>query len=82
MGKTILYIAVSLNGYIAGPQEDLSWLNPQNDINVIQSNKTGDDNPYEFDAFFKSVGAIIIGRSTYDLEMRMGWGARIKFRNL
>lgn len=75
MGKTILYIAVSLDGYIAGPNEDLSWLNPKNDINSTPPDEPKDSNPYEFDAFFKNVGAIIIGRDTYDLEMRMGWGS-------
>ncbi len=67
MGKTILYIAMSLDGYIAGPNEDLSWLNSGSDID------SGGDNPYAWEPFIASVGAIIMGRNTYDLEMRNGW---------
>lgn len=73
MGKTILYIAISLDGYIAGPNEDLSWLNTDDENKDSISTNAENDNPYEWKAFFASVGAIIIGRNTYDLEMRNGW---------
>jgi hypothetical protein len=26
-GKTILYIATSLDGYVAGPNDEIEWLN-------------------------------------------------------
>jgi dihydrofolate reductase len=61
MPKTILYIASSLDGYIAGKEDDLTWLDPFQDVN------------YDYEAFFSNIGAIIEGRRTYDIEIRNGW---------
>jgi dihydrofolate reductase len=61
MSKTILYIASSLDGYIAGKNDDLSWLDPYQTVD------------YAFDAFFSTIGSIIEGRRTYDIEIRNGW---------
>jgi dihydrofolate reductase len=61
MAKTVLYIAVSLDGYIAGRDDDLSWLDPYSDVD------------YEFDKFLSTIGAIIVGRRTYDIEVARGW---------
>jgi len=55
MPKTILYIASSLDGYIAGKDDDLSWLGPFQDVD------------YDFAAFFSKIGAIIEGRRTYQI---------------
>ncbi len=59
--KTILYIASSLDGYIAGKDDDLSWLMPYEDVD------------YDYEAFFSTIGAIIEGRRTYDIEVKNGW---------
>jgi len=64
MSRTILYIAMSIDGYITGPDEDISWLD---DVGEPESEE--DDNPYAWEPFFGSVGAIIVGRSTYDWEV-------------
>ncbi len=61
MSKTILYIAASLDGFIAGPNDDISWLNPYQGI------ETG------YKEFFAGVGAIIEGRRTYEIEVKNGW---------
>ncbi len=61
MQKTILYIAISLDGYIAGKEDDLSWLDPYQNVD------------YGYDAFFSKIGAIIEGRRTYDIEIKSGW---------
>lgn len=58
--KVILYIAMSLDGYIAKPNDDLSFLNS------VQ--KEGEDYGY-FD-FIKSVDTVILGRKTYDWVMK------------
>lgn len=74
MSKTILYIPMSLDGFIAGPNEDLSWLDTYNESDDSKVTKKVDgDNPYDFKKFQASVGAIIMGRNTYDLEKRNGW---------
>ncbi len=50
-----VFIACSLDGFIAGPGDDLSWLPPPGD----------DDHGYG--AFMAGVGAILMGRKTYDV---------------
>lgn len=54
--KVILYIASSLDGYIAQPNDDLSFLG------IVQ--KEGED--YGYGAFIHAVDTVIIGRKTYD----------------
>jgi dihydrofolate reductase len=58
--KLILYIAMSLDGYIAQPNDDLSFLS------IVQ--KEGED--YGYGAFIKTVDTVIIGRKTYDWVMK------------
>jgi len=55
----IVYIATSLNGYIAKPNDDLSFLS------IVQ--QEGED--YGYDAFIKTVDTVILGRKTYDWVM-------------
>lgn len=54
--QLILYIAVSLDGYIAKPGDDLSFLD--------RVQKEGED--YGYKRFLQSVDTVIIGRRTYD----------------
>lgn len=61
MSQTILYIATSLDGFVAGKNDDVSWLMRYNDVD------------YGFGEFFSHVGAIIQGRRTYDVEVQDGW---------
>lgn len=58
--KVILYIACSLDGYIAKPNDDLSFLE------MVQ--KEGED--YGYQNFVKSVDTVIMGRKTYDWVMQ------------
>jgi dihydrofolate reductase len=53
-----LFIATSLDGYIAGPDDDLSWLFTDTD--------------YGFTRFYSGVDALIIGRGTYDVLRSFG----------
>lgn len=53
--KVILYIACSLDGYIAQPNDDLSFLN------LVQ--KEGED--YGYHAFIQTIDTVIMGRKTY-----------------
>jgi len=57
--KAILYIAASLDGYIAGPGDDLSFLS--------RVEKPGED--YGYAAFMKTVDTVLLGRKTYDWVM-------------
>lgn len=51
-----VFIACSLDGFIAGPEGDLSWL-PEPDPG-------GED--YGYGAFMRDTGAILMGRNTYE----------------
>jgi dihydrofolate reductase len=54
--KLLIYIATSLDGYIAATGDDLSFLS------VVQ--KEGED--YGYHDFIKTVDTVILGRRTYD----------------
>jgi len=58
--KVILYIATSLDGYIAKPNDDLSFLS--------RVQKEGQD--YGYAKFIKTVDTVIMGRKTYDWVMK------------
>jgi dihydrofolate reductase len=58
MRKVVLFIASSLDGYIAGKDDDISWL--------------FDDADYGYKEFLASVDTVLMGRRTYDLVLRMG----------
>lgn len=55
MRKLSLFIAISLDGYIAKPNDDLSFLN------IVE--KEGED--YGYSEFNSNIDTIIIGRKTY-----------------
>ena len=55
-----VYIAASIDGYIAGKNDELDFLN-------LAHNDDGED--YGFYAFHKSVDTLILGRSTYDITL-------------
>ena len=60
MRKLIIYIAASLDGYIAKPNDDLSFLK------VVE--KEGED--YGYAKFIENIDTIIIGRKTHDWVLR------------
>lgn len=60
--KLVLYIAMSLDGYIAAENDDLSFLSA-----VEQE---GED--YGYAEFINSIDTIILGRKTYDKVISMG----------
>lgn len=57
MKKVILYIAVSLDGYIADPNGSVDWIKGQDDS--VEPEDT-------FTPFFDSVDTVIMGKRTYD----------------
>lgn len=60
MRKLSLFIATSLDGYIAKPNDDLSFLK------LVE--KEGED--YGYAAFTANIDTIILGRKTYDYVVR------------
>lgn len=61
--KVILYIATSLDGYIAKPNDDLGFLS------IVE--QEGQD--YGYADFVKTVDTVIVGRKTYDKVISMGF---------
>ena len=57
MIKTVLYIATSLDGFIARPDGNIDWLTS------TPSQQTGD---YGYAEFLNSIGTTIMGRKTYN----------------
>lgn len=60
MRKLIIYIATSLDGYIAKPNDDLSFLK------LVE--KEGED--YGYAEFTATIDTIILGRKTYDWVLK------------
>jgi len=57
-----VFIACSLDGFIAGPDSDLSWL---------PTPPEGGDEDFGWHAFIERIGCILMGRGTYDAVAAM-----------
>lgn len=67
-----VYLASSFDGFIAGPDDDLSWLTGTPDGPPLDEPSVSDPGALELDDFLKSVGAMLMGRRTYDVVRGMG----------
>lgn len=61
MPRTILYIATSLDGYIATPDGGVEWLEGY------------EDSLAGYDEFISGIGAAAMGRETYEFAARADW---------
>lgn len=57
MKKVVLYIAVSLDGYITDSQGLVEWIKGQDD--AVESEDT-------FTPFFSNIDTVVMGRKTFD----------------
>ncbi len=57
MRKVILYIAMSMDGFIADKNKGVSWL----EENVINNGEEG-----TYDKFYSSIDTVILGKNTYN----------------
>jgi dihydrofolate reductase len=69
MGKTVLYLGISFDGYIAGPHDETDWMDPYADVE------------YGFNDFLDTVGAIIMGHRSYDVGVEKGWFSEFDYRS-
>jgi dihydrofolate reductase len=60
--KVRVYMACSLDGFIAGKEDDLSWLAPD-----PAARGETDEGAVQFEEFMSQVGAMLMGRGTYDV---------------
>ncbi|MBP9477222.1 MAG: dihydrofolate reductase [Sebaldella sp.] len=66
--KIVLYIAMSLDGYIAKEDGSIEWLE-----------NTGGDEVSGYLDFYETIDTIIMGRKTYDQVLTFGeWGYKAK----
>lgn len=63
MARIVGYIATSLDGFIADPQESLDWLTGPSDYELGE---------HHYDLFIKRIRTVVMGRSTYDWLIRSG----------
>lgn len=61
MGKICVFIACSLDGFIAGPKDELDWL-PGHGEGIEDT----------FTPFFEGVGAMLMGRRTFEAVGALG----------
>jgi dihydrofolate reductase len=62
--QVCVYIATSIDGFIAGPNDDLSWL--PTDEELAEAGST-DDGALGYEDFIAGIGALLMGRATYDV---------------
>jgi dihydrofolate reductase len=60
--KVVLYIAQSVDGYIARENNDISWLS------IVER----DNEDYGYDNFIKTVDTVFMGRKTYEKVLSFG----------
>src|SRR5688572_1488420 len=68
MPRVRVFVGASLDGFIAGPNDELDWLGGGD-----QSTTPGDapEPPDSFTAFLEQIGAVLRGRRTYDIVCGM-----------
>jgi dihydrofolate reductase len=57
MARIVGYIASSLDGFIATPDENLDWLTQQPELELGE---------YDYRLFIKRIRTVVMGRATYD----------------
>lgn len=62
MAKTVLNLAISLDGYVAGTHDEIDWMAQYDD-----------PSEFGFDTFIPTVGAIIVGQRSYEIGVSQGW---------
>ena len=74
--KLILYISMSLDGFIATKDDDISWLNsaPMADEEERKEAGKEDEASKSYEEFTANVDSYIIGRKTYDVVMKLTGG--------
>lgn len=66
-GRVRAYLGASVDGRIAGPEHQLDWLDGPHDRRVPGRVPTGPDTYLDYEAFTADVGAMLMGRTTFDV---------------
>ena len=62
--KVSVFLGISLDGYIAGPDNDLSWLS------IVETDPPEDTG---YNALMANVDVLVMGRNTYDTVLTFGF---------
>ena len=68
MSRVRVYLASSVDGYIAGPDHEIDWLNEDHGT---PSSPPAAEDVLGFHDFMAQVGCMLMGRNTYDLLVRL-----------
>jgi len=71
--RVLVYIAMSIDGFIAGPDNDLSWLpgaDPASEPTEVPEPPA--PGVLGYPAFIAGIGSLLMGRSTYDVVRGFG----------
>ncbi len=72
-GRVRVFIACSIDGFIAGPDGDLSWLpGADPDAQPTDDGSSDETTGLSFEAFLSETGALLMGRGTYDAVRGFG----------
>ena len=71
MAGTVYYAAMSLDGYIAEPEEKLDWLTEFEGPGYAGAD--GGDVAASYPAFMEGVGALVMGSKTYEFILGEKW---------
>lgn len=64
-GRIRVYSAISLDGFLAGEGDDLSWMGVPDPDAIL------DEGVLDFEGFMSQVGVLLMGRRTYDVVRAM-----------
>ncbi|MCA9614742.1 MAG: dihydrofolate reductase family protein [Polyangiales bacterium] len=70
MSRVRVYMACSLDGFIAGPNDDLDWLHADR---KAPGDLPAHPDALRFEPFLAELGAMLMGRTTYDVVRKMGF---------
>jgi dihydrofolate reductase len=73
--RTVYYAAMSLDGYIAEPEEKLEWLTGFDGPGYAGAGEGDGAGPIEtsYPAFMEGVGALVMGSKTYEFILDQEW---------
>ncbi len=66
MSKTVLNLIMTFDGFVAGVHDEMDWLHK------IHKRPTGSAK-WDFSSFTSKVGAVIVGKRSYELGIAQGW---------
>ena len=74
MPEVILYVAASVDGYIARPDGSVDWLDdlPQPELEPEPAGGQVEDEDYGYGEFIAGVGVVLMGRVTYEQILSLG----------